>query len=230
MAYCHPPCIHRFQSLIGRLLTMFAPVIAALEKDGFNPLQVGYSLIDTRTLNHTGRSGFNPLQVGYSLNDSCNQLRCTCRFQSLIGRLLTVFVFTTYGCPQGFQSLIGRLLTRWIELYKDKALGFQSLIGRLLTEDFNSVCRFVYSRFNPLQVGYSLYHEEQRFTLQAGFQSLIGRLLTYNFIAISAFVSAVSIPYRQATHEEGIASVSSDYRGFNPLQVGYSLSSRMSSI
>ncbi len=55
-------------------------------------------------------------------------------FQSLIGRLITIYSVLYICMATQFQSLIGRLITIYIvRRHKHGILKFQSLIGRLIT-------------------------------------------------------------------------------------------------
>ena len=169
---------------------------------GFNPLQVGYSRL-TFSLLQTGHIGFNPLQVGYSLEV---HVKCEYTNQTSFNPLqvgYSHFIKKGVVIPRGsvFQSLIGRLLTLQCATSDTHLFYLVSIPYRQATHMHTCLhsLRMRLRSFNPLQVGYSRFHNHRLFNPKKCFNPLqVGYSLT------------------RLTHSLHV------YPGFNPLQVGYS--------
>ena len=168
-----------------------------------------------------GISGFNPSQVGYRLQSARRTSENPYLFQSLIGRLQTIFpvqrqrTLLAVSIPhrQATDIQYPPPLEIRQQCFNPSQVGYRR---HLYLPDFPFQASFNPSQvgyrpkflaslccpnvcFNPSQVGYRLLITKNPSPVEIQFQSLIGRLQT----------------------REGSCSSQSPFPGFNPSQVGY---------
>ena len=120
----------------------------------FNPSQVGYKRFPP-CFSCRAQYCFNPSQVGYKPGLSPRYVKITREmFQSLTGRLQTIYLRREKSIILKFQSLTGRLQTVVEPAMRAWLLVFQSLTGRLQTDLGDTGVLLPTTGFNPSQVGY----------------------------------------------------------------------------